>query len=56
MPEKEEWIGLDVDNPNGSICADQLHALGQPIRIGLLLDLDQGTLTVYKNDQPLGGF
>jgi hypothetical protein len=30
------------------------HAREQGDRIGLLLDLDQGTMTVYKNDERLG--
>ncbi len=30
------------------------NAMEQGNRIGLLLDLDQGTMTVYKNDERLG--
>jgi hypothetical protein len=30
------------------------HAREQGDRIGMLLDLDQGTMTVYKNDERLG--
>ena len=30
------------------------HAIAHGDRIGMLLDLDQGSMTVYKNDERLG--
>jgi hypothetical protein len=40
-PGHQDWEGMQ-------------HARKQGDRIGLLLDLDQGTMTVYKNDERLG--
>ena len=40
-PGQPLWQGMQPANDEGD-------------RIGLLLDLDQGTMTVYKNDERLG--
>jgi hypothetical protein len=40
-PGKHDWEGKQ-------------HAMKRGDRIGMLLDLDQGTMTVYKNDERLG--
>jgi hypothetical protein len=40
-PDMHSWEGMQTANEEGD-------------RIGLLLDLDQGSMTVYKNDERLG--
>eukprot|EP01046_Picozoa_sp_COSAG06_P037080 COSAG06_NODE_4150_length_4519_cov_3.696045_5_plen_84_part_00 len=40
--------------PYDAVCDHRRPAVDEDDRIGLLLDLDQGTMTVYKNDERLG--
>jgi hypothetical protein len=40
-PGRRDWVGMQDAYEEGG-------------RIGMLLDLDQGTMTVYKNDERLG--
>ena len=41
FPDRRDWEGMQ-------------EAMEEGDRIGMLLDLDQGTMTVYKNDERLG--
>jgi hypothetical protein len=41
-------------SPNGRSWEGMQRTMEQGDRIGMLLDLDQGTMTVYKNDELLG--
>jgi hypothetical protein len=41
FPGAHDWEGMQTTEEDGA-------------RIGMLLDLDQGTMTVYKNDERLG--
>jgi hypothetical protein len=40
--------------PDAAVWPGKQPAREQGVRIGMLLDLDQGSMTVYKNDEKLG--
>ena len=48
------WTGGGNRYPGFGEWEGMQHAREEGDRIGLLLDLDQGTLTVYRNDSRLG--
>jgi len=45
-----DWEG----NTRGGDVWDGMEGISSPCKIGMLLDLDEGTLSVYKNDRRLG--
>ena len=51
-----DWLGLGFHDPNGgfSYADSELDSLEPDDKIGMLLDLDFGTLAVYKNGRRLG--